>query len=124
MPDTVGLRIPEMLDAAVEGKLKAMYVMGEDPALTDADANHVRRALDALDFLVVQNIFMTETATYADVFLPAALYAEKDGHVHQHRAPRAARAQGGGTAGRVPCGLGDHPRPGEAARLPDAVHLA
>jgi formate dehydrogenase alpha subunit len=79
MPDKVGLRIPEMLDAAVEGKLKAMFVMGEDPALTDADANHVRRALQSLDLLVVQNIFMTETATHADVFLPAALYAEKDG---------------------------------------------
>ena len=79
MPDKTGLRIPEMLDAAVEGKLKAMFVMGEDPALTDADANHVRRALQSLDLLVVQNIFMTETATHADVFLPAALYAEKDG---------------------------------------------
>jgi predicted molibdopterin-dependent oxidoreductase YjgC len=53
--------------------------MGEDPALTDADANHVRKALESLDFLVTQNIFMTETSKYADVFLPAALYAEKDG---------------------------------------------
>ena len=74
-----GLRIPEMFDFAAEGTLKAMFIMGEDPALTDADANHVRKALDNLDFLVVQNIFMTETAKYADVFLPAALYAEKDG---------------------------------------------
>jgi formate dehydrogenase alpha subunit len=79
MPETVGLRIPEMFDLAVEGTLKAMYVMGEDPALTDADANHVRKALQNLDFLVVQNIFMTETAKHADVFLPAALYAEKEG---------------------------------------------
>jgi predicted molibdopterin-dependent oxidoreductase YjgC len=68
-----------MLDMAVYGKLKAMYVMGEDPALTDADANHVRKALDSLEFLVAQNLFMTETAKYADVFLPAACYAEKDG---------------------------------------------
>ncbi len=79
MPEGMGLRIPEMLDMAVYGKLKAMYIMGEDPALTDADANHVRKALESLDFLVVQNIFMTETAKYADVFLPAALYAEKEG---------------------------------------------
>jgi formate dehydrogenase major subunit len=79
MPETTGLRIPEMVELAVEGTLKAMYIMGEDPALTDADANHVRKALESLDFLVVQNIFMTETAKYADVFLPAALYAEKDG---------------------------------------------
>jgi predicted molibdopterin-dependent oxidoreductase YjgC len=75
----VGLRIPEMLEEAVAGELKAMYVMGEDPVLTDADANHVRKAMDTLDFLVVQDLFMTETAKYADVFLPAACYAEKDG---------------------------------------------
>jgi formate dehydrogenase alpha subunit len=79
MPEKMGLRIPEMLDMAVYGKLKAMYIMGEDPALTDADANHVRKALESLDFLVTQNIFMTETSKYADVFLPAALYAEKEG---------------------------------------------
>jgi formate dehydrogenase alpha subunit len=79
MPQDMGLRIPEMFELAVHGTLKAMYIMGEDPALTDADANHVRKALESLDFLVVQNIFMTETAKYADVFLPAALYAEKDG---------------------------------------------
>jgi len=79
MPEKMGLRIPEMLDMAVFGKLKAMYVMGEDPALTDADANHVRKALESLEFLVAQNLFMTETAKYADVFLPAACYAEKDG---------------------------------------------
>jgi formate dehydrogenase alpha subunit len=79
MPEKMGLRIPEMFDMAVFGKLKAMYIMGEDPALTDADANHVRKALQNLDFLVVQNIFMTETGKHADVFLPAALYAEKDG---------------------------------------------
>jgi formate dehydrogenase alpha subunit len=79
MPETLGLRIPDMFEAAVDGSLKAMFVMGEDPALTDADANHVRKALDSLDFLVAQNLYMTETAKYADVFLPAALYAEKDG---------------------------------------------
>ncbi len=79
MPEKMGLRIPEMLDMAVYGKLKAMFIMGEDPALTDADANHVRKAFQSLDFLVVQNLFMTETAGYADVFLPAACYAEKDG---------------------------------------------
>jgi formate dehydrogenase alpha subunit len=79
MPDTMGLRIPEMFDLAVHGTLKAMFIMGEDPALTDADANHVRKALDNLEFLAVQNIFMTETAKYADVFLPSSLYAEKEG---------------------------------------------
>lgn len=79
LPDTPGLTIPEMFDAARAGRLKSMYVMGEDPVLTDPDANHVRKSLAGLDFLVVQDLFMTETAAYADVFLPAALYAEKDG---------------------------------------------
>jgi formate dehydrogenase alpha subunit len=74
-----GLRIPEMFDSIVDGDLKALYVMGEDPVLTDSDANHVRKAMDALEFLVVQDIFMTSTAEYADVVLPAACYAEKDG---------------------------------------------
>lgn len=79
LDDKVGLKIPEMFEAAVEGKLKGMYIMGEDPVLTDPDANHVKHALKSLDFLVVQNLYMTETAKLADVFLPATCYAEKDG---------------------------------------------
>ena len=75
----LGLRTPEMFDAMHAGELKAMFVMGEDPILTDADANHVRGGIEALEFLVVQDIFMTETAKYAHVVLPAACYAEKDG---------------------------------------------
>lgn len=74
-----GLTIPEMFDQAVQGKIKAMYVMGEDPVLSDPDMNHVRKALSSLDFLVVQDLFMTESAKLADVFLPAASFAEKDG---------------------------------------------
>ena len=79
LSDALGLRVPEMFDAIVDGSVKAMYVMGEDPVLTDADANHVRKAISSLEFLVVQDIFLTETAKYADVVLPAACYAEKDG---------------------------------------------
>ena len=63
----VGLRIPEMLEQAVAGELKAMHIMGEDPVLTDADANHVRKAMAALDFLVVQDLFLTATAQYAGI---------------------------------------------------------
>ena len=74
-----GLRVPEMLDEALSGNIKAMYVMGEDPVLTDPNANHVKKAMESLDFLVVQDLFMTETAKFADVILPAASYAEKDG---------------------------------------------
>jgi formate dehydrogenase alpha subunit len=76
---TKGLRIPEMIDEAHDGNLKAMYIMGEDPVLTDPDANHVKKSLENLDFLVVQDIFLSETAKFADVVLPAACYAEKNG---------------------------------------------
>jgi formate dehydrogenase alpha subunit len=76
---TPGLTIPDMMDAAVEGKLKAMYVFGEDPVMTDPDANHIKKALEAMDFVVVQEIFMSQTAKYADVILPGASFAEKDG---------------------------------------------
>ncbi len=79
LSDRVGLRIPEMFDAILAGDVKVMYIMGEDPVLTDADANHVRKAIGALDFLVVQDLFLSETAKLADVILPAACYAEKDG---------------------------------------------
>ena len=123
MPEDMGLRIPEMLELAVHGTLKAMYIMGEDPALTDADANHVRKALESLDFLVVQNIFMTETAKYADVVLPAALLRGEGRHLHQHRAPRAARAQGRRAAGRGAPRLGDPPGPRQAHGHPVALRL-
>jgi formate dehydrogenase major subunit len=79
LDDKVGMKIPEMFEEAIEGKLKAMYIMGEDPVLTDPDANQVKHALKSLDFIVIQNLYMTETAKLADVFLPAACYAEKDG---------------------------------------------
>ncbi|KJS49500.1 MAG: formate dehydrogenase [Peptococcaceae bacterium BRH_c23] len=74
-----GFMIPDMFDAAVSKNLRALYVLGEDPVITDADANHVRKGLKALDFLVVQEIFLSETAKLADVVLPGASYAEKTG---------------------------------------------
>jgi formate dehydrogenase major subunit len=79
LDDKVGYKIPEMFDAAIEGKLKGMYIMGEDPVLTDPDAHHVKHALESLDILVVQDLFMSKTAELADVFLPATCYAEKEG---------------------------------------------
>jgi len=75
----VGLTVVEMTDAAYEGRLKAMYIMAENPMLSDPDINHVREALERLDFLVVQDIFLSETAELADVVLPGASFAEKDG---------------------------------------------
>lgn len=79
LSDKPGLTIPDMMDAAVEGTLKAMYILGEDPVLTDPDANHIKKALNTMDFVVVQELFMSETAKLADVILPGASFAEKDG---------------------------------------------
>lgn len=79
LSDIPGMTIPEMFDAAAMGKLKAMYIMGENPVLSDANAAHVIHAIKKLDFLVVQDLFMTETAKLADVVLPAASFAEKEG---------------------------------------------
>ncbi len=74
-----GLTVVEMLNAAVEGKVRAMFIMGENPMLSDPDTNHVRKALEKLGFLVVQDIFLNETAQLAHVVLPAVSFAEKDG---------------------------------------------
>jgi formate dehydrogenase alpha subunit len=79
LSNKIGLKIPEMFAAAHDGKVKAMYILGENPVLTDPDANHIRGALEHLEFLVVQELFLTETAEYADVILPAASFAECDG---------------------------------------------
>jgi formate dehydrogenase alpha subunit len=77
--DKPGLKSVEMLDECRRGNFKGIFILGEDPAHTDADAGHVRAALDAVEFLVVQDLFHTETTRYADVILPGASFAEKDG---------------------------------------------
>ncbi len=79
LSDKVGLTATEMMPAAEKGVLKALYIMGENPAVSDPNTTHVLKALKALDLLVVQDIFMTETAELAHVVLPGVSYAEKDG---------------------------------------------
>ena len=79
MSDQIGLKIPQMYDAALAGKLKALWVMGQDLVQTDPNTEHVKKALNSLDFLVVQEIFMSETAKYANVVLPGASFFEKSG---------------------------------------------
>jgi len=79
LSEKIGLTATEMIEAALKGNLKALYIMGENPVLSDPDMTHTIKALGKLDFLVVQDIFMTETAELADVVLPAACFAEKDG---------------------------------------------
>jgi len=79
LSNKVGLTHTEILDAIDADKIKAVYIVGENPILSEADANHVKAALKKTEFLVVQDIFMTETAELADIVLPATSFAEKDG---------------------------------------------
>lgn len=79
LDDKVGLTVVEVMHAIKHGDIKGMYVQGENPAMSDPDANHAREALAALDHLVVQDIFLTETAYLADVILPAGAFPEKTG---------------------------------------------
>jgi formate dehydrogenase major subunit len=74
-----GLRIPNMLDEAVSGSFKALYIQGEDIAQSDPDTQHVTAGLKAMEFVVIQDIFLNETAKYAHVFLPGSSFLEKDG---------------------------------------------
>lgn len=79
LSNEVGLTLSEIMDGAADGDIRFMYIMGENPMVSDPDINHVTHALESVDFLVVQDIFMTETAELADVILPASSFAEKDG---------------------------------------------
>jgi len=97
-----GLRIPNMLDAAVDGTFKGIYIQGEDILQSDPDTKHVAAGLAAMECVVVQDLFLNETATYAHVFLPGSTFLEKDGtftnaerriqRVRRVIAPRAGKA--------------------------------
>ncbi|MBV1923395.1 MAG: formate dehydrogenase subunit alpha, partial [Flavobacteriaceae bacterium] len=79
VPKEIGYKIPEMFDAALDGKLKAIWVIGEDIVQTDPNTKKVIKAMEATDLVIVQELFMTETAKYADVILPGASFLEKSG---------------------------------------------
>ena len=79
--DKKGLTVTEIMDAVHDGDIRSLYVLGENPAMSDPDVEHARDALAKLDHLVVQDIFLTETANFADVILPASAFAEKSGTV-------------------------------------------
>jgi formate dehydrogenase major subunit len=81
LDDKRGLTVVEIMDAVHRDEIKGMYIMGENPAMSDPDVEHARAALAHLEHLVVQDIFLTETAKYADVVLPASAWPEKDGTV-------------------------------------------
>ena len=74
-----GLTVVEIMDEVIAKKLTGLYVMGENPAMSDPDLNHARKALASLDHMVVQDIFVTETALFADIILPASAFPEKTG---------------------------------------------
>jgi formate dehydrogenase major subunit len=96
-----GLTVVEIMHAVLEGQIRGMYIMGENPAMSDPNLNHARSALAALEHLVVQDMFLTETSAFADVVLPASGWAEKDGTVSN-------------TDRRVQLGKAAVPMPGEA----------
>ncbi|MCJ7717215.1 MAG: molybdopterin-dependent oxidoreductase, partial [Anaerolineales bacterium] len=75
----VGLTITELMPGAEEGEIKALYILGEDPIMSDPDTTHIRKALETCELIILQEIFPSETAPYADVLLPGACFAEKDG---------------------------------------------
>jgi formate dehydrogenase alpha subunit len=79
LPERPGLTATEMMDGAHKGEMKAMYIIGENPMVSDPDLNHAQKSLENLDFLIVQDIFMTETAQMAHVVLPTTSFAEKEG---------------------------------------------
>jgi formate dehydrogenase major subunit len=79
LPDQPGMKATQMIPAAHDGTLKALYIIGENPLVSDPDVNHAEKSLNNLDFMVVQDIFLSETARLADVVLPGVCFAEKDG---------------------------------------------
>jgi formate dehydrogenase alpha subunit len=79
MPDKVGMTVTELIPAAGEDKVKAMYILGENPVMSDPDSSHIRHCLETCEFIVLQEIFPSETSAYADVLLPGVSFAEKTG---------------------------------------------
>lgn len=75
----VGLTVTEMIPGILDGKIKSLYILGEDPVMSDPDTNHIRHCFEAVDFLILQEIFPSETSVYADVLLPGVTFAEKTG---------------------------------------------
>jgi predicted molibdopterin-dependent oxidoreductase YjgC len=94
IPAEPGLNTHAMLEAAADGKMQVLYIVGEDVAQKYHDPELAQRALENAGFVVVQDLFLTETAQYADVVLPAASVAEKGGHLYQYRGTGATLLEG------------------------------
>ncbi len=124
IPQTPGWKLPEMYDAALAGKLRAMWIVGYDVAQSDPNTSLVRRALASLDFLVVSDLFPSETAQLADVVLPAAGALEKDGTFTngERRIQRAAPSSR--SARRCQVRLGGNLRGGHGDGIPHELRPA
>ena len=79
LSDKIGMTLTEMIPGVLQNKTHALYIMGEDPVMSDPDTGHIRKCLEAVDFLVLQEIFPTETTQYADILLPGVSFVEKEG---------------------------------------------
>jgi predicted molibdopterin-dependent oxidoreductase YjgC len=79
LPDSVGLTLTEMIPACYDGRIRAMYILGEDPVMSDPNTTHIKHCLERCEFLILQEIFPSETSAYADVLLPGVSFAEKSG---------------------------------------------
>ncbi len=79
LPNKVGMTVTEMIPGIPEGKIKALFILGEDPVMSDPDSSHIRHCLEQCEFIALQEIFPSETAHYADVLLPGVSFAEKTG---------------------------------------------
>ena len=109
-----------MFDAALDGSFRALFVQGEDIAQSDPNTKHVIAALEALDLVVVQDLFLNETAKFAHVFLPGHVVPREGRHVHQRRAPDQPRAPGDGAEDRQ-ARVADRLRDRAGDGLPDGL---
>ncbi len=116
LPSTKGLDNHQMVEAIHEGKLKAMYLIGEEMSIVDSNANYVGDAFEKLDFFVVQDIFFSNTCRYADVVLPGAPSLEKEGTFTSTERRDSATVSGVRTAWGLRARLEDHPGCGERVR--------
>ena len=115
-----GLRIPNMIDAAVDGTFKGLYVQGEDIVQSDPNTQHISAGLAAMECVVVQDLFLNETASYAHVFLPGSSFLEKDG-TFTNAERRISRVRKADSSHGRHGGLGSHRGALERARIPDAL---
>ena len=108
LSDKVGITIPEMMDRLIDGSVKGMFIFGENPALSDPDTHHVVHALKSAEFLVVQDIFLTETAKLRSRGAAWSFLGREGGDLQQHGEEDAAGAQGRGATAEGPCRTGKY----------------